>query len=103
MNQSYWMSTPDGYRGTVSYSGVDRCYHGHILGLRDYITYESDSFSGCRDAMCMRMDEYKDYIYQVGAVLQLPQCGVSHTCGPLRPQPHRRGHTVGLTRPQFNT
>ena len=67
MNTTGWMTTPSGHRGTVSYSGVDRCYHGHVLGIRDMITYESDNLAGCRDALIATVEDY--ILYMTGSDL----------------------------------
>lgn len=46
-----------GYKGTISYSVNDSCYHGKIVDISDLVTYEADSYEEL-------VEEFKDAVLE---------------------------------------
>lgn len=47
-----------GYEGSVEFDLEDKIVHGKILGIRDLVTYESESIRGLVDAFCESVEDY---------------------------------------------
>ena len=55
-----------GYHGSVEYSSEDRCFHGRILGIRSYITYEGSDVDSIERDFRESVDEYLNYCEKKG-------------------------------------
>ena len=55
--KEYGVLESRGYKGTVSYSVNDGCYHGKIVGISDLVTYEADSYEEL-------IEEFKDAVLE---------------------------------------
>ena len=64
-----------GYVGTVEYSADDRCFHGTLLGIRDFVTYESGLIEGLQKAFEDSVDDYLEACKQFGREPQKPKSG----------------------------
>lgn len=73
--KEYGVLESRGYKGTVSYSVNDGCYHGKIVGISDLVTYEADSYEELveefKDTVLEYM-EYMDYIENRGKIWCTP-------------------------------
>ena len=61
MINGYGVLESRGYKGTISYSVNDGCWHGKIVGVDDLVTYEADSYEELvedfKDAVLEYMDD----------------------------------------------
>jgi len=55
-----------GYRGSVEYNAVDRCFHGKILGIRSCILYEGNDVDSIERDFRESVDEYLNYCEKKG-------------------------------------
>ena len=55
--KEYGVLESRGYKGTVSYSVNDGCYHGKIVDVSDLVTYEADSYEEL-------VEEFKDAVLE---------------------------------------
>ena len=55
--KEYGVLESRGYKGTVSYSVNDGCYHGKIVDIDDLVTYEADSYEEL-------VEEFKDAVLE---------------------------------------
>ena len=55
--KEYGVLESRGYKGTVSYSVNDGCYHGKIVGISDLVTYEADGYEEL-------VEEFKDAVLE---------------------------------------
>lgn len=57
MINGYGVLESRGYKGTISYSVNDGCWHGKIVGVDDLVTYETDSYEEL-------VEEFKDAVLE---------------------------------------
>ena len=54
------------YHGSVDYSDTDKCFHGRILGIRSYITYEGNDVKSIERDFRESVDEYLNHCKEKG-------------------------------------
>ena len=55
--KEYGVLESRGYKGTVSFSVNDNCWHGKIVDVSDLVTYEADSYEEL-------VEEFKDAVLE---------------------------------------
>ena len=70
--KEYGVLESRGYKGTISYSINDNCYHGKIVDIADLVTYEADSYEELVEEFKDAVLEYMDYIENRGKIWCTP-------------------------------
>jgi predicted HicB family RNase H-like nuclease len=68
-------TTYKGYTAKIEYSPADGCLIGHLLGIKDIITFHGDSVTEIRQAFEEAVDDYLAFCAQLGQAPQKPFSG----------------------------
>jgi predicted HicB family RNase H-like nuclease len=63
------------YAARVAYSEEDRCFVGHIAGIRDVVGFHGESVSELRTAFEEAVDDYLETCARLGRAPQKPYSG----------------------------
>ena len=55
-----------GYKTTPAFSEESQVYHGHIEGIRDLVTWESDIYDKCEEEFHNAVDDYEEFKESIG-------------------------------------
>jgi predicted HicB family RNase H-like nuclease len=55
-----------GYLGQAQYDEQSGLFHGEVIGTKDVITFQAETFSKLRRAFCGSVDDYLDFCRQRG-------------------------------------
>jgi predicted HicB family RNase H-like nuclease len=77
-----------GYNGSVLYSAEDKILHGHIIGIRDMVSYEGTDVRGLEKNFKSAVDEYLRFCKAEGKTPDTPFKGSFNVR--LTPDLHKR-------------
>jgi predicted HicB family RNase H-like nuclease len=77
-----------GYNGSVLYSAEDKILHGHIIGIRDMVSYEGTDVRGLEKNFKAAVDEYLRFCKAEGKTPDTPFKGSFNVR--LTPDLHKR-------------
>jgi len=77
-----------GYRGSVEYSADDRVFHGKVLGIRSYITYEGADANKIEKDFRDSVDFYLDVCEKQGRKPEKEYTGTFQVR--VSPETHRK-------------
>lgn len=55
-----------GYSAQPVYSADDRIFYGRIIGIRDFVDFQSESADGLEDAFHTAVDDYLAFCAEIG-------------------------------------
>ena len=61
-----------GYKTIPNISILDGVYYGNIAGIKDMITYQSDTVEGITEAFHLCVDDYLDFCKEIGKEPEKP-------------------------------
>ena len=61
-----------GYKTIPNISILDGVYYGNIAGIKDMITYQSDTVEGITEAFHSCVDDYLDFCKEIGKEPEKP-------------------------------
>jgi len=64
-----------GYAARIEYSDEDRCFVGHIAGIRDIVGFHGENVDALRAAFEEAVDDYLETCEQAGISPQRPYSG----------------------------
>lgn len=67
--------TYEGYSAKIEYSDEDRCFVGHVAGIRDVIGFHADNVKELREAFENSVDDYLSFCEERGVKPQRPASG----------------------------
>lgn len=62
-----------GYKTTPNISILDGVYYGSIAGIKDMITYQSDTVEGITEAFHSCVDDHLDFCKEIGKEPEKPE------------------------------
>jgi predicted HicB family RNase H-like nuclease len=64
-----------GYAARIEYSDADKCFVGHIAGIRDIVGFHGESVEELRAAFEDAVDDYLETCEKIGKAPQRPYSG----------------------------
>jgi len=76
-----------GYHGTIRYDSEEEVFHGKVVGIRDFILFESETVGGLEKEFRFSIDDYLEWCEESGKPPSKPFTGVfvAH----IAPETHR--------------